>query len=90
MPTSALSTLGAARLTPVSASSVRQSVHDGRWEDVRRCVPQSTWDYLTGPEGALAHIGIGDAFIEDEKPVVTSASIQNITMTGYDVVCTAS
>ena len=31
----------------ISASTVRQLIHDGRMEDVRPLVPQTTWDYLT-------------------------------------------
>ena len=34
----------------VSASTVRQAVHDGRLEEVRRFLPQSTYDYFAGDE----------------------------------------
>ena len=36
----------------VSASSVRQAVHDGRLEEIRRFLPQSTYDYFAGDEAA--------------------------------------
>lgn len=39
---------------PISASLVRQAVHDGQIEQIRNWVPESTWAYLTGPEGAKA------------------------------------
>lgn len=35
---------------PVSASTVRQGIHDGRLEEIRPLVPGSTWDYFTSPE----------------------------------------
>ena len=31
----------------ISASHVRQLIHDGRMEEIRPLVPQTTWDYLT-------------------------------------------
>jgi len=31
---------------PVSASTVRQAIHDGRLEEIRPLVPASTWDYF--------------------------------------------
>lgn len=34
----------------VSASTVRQAIHDGDMAAVRAMVPPSTWDYLTSPE----------------------------------------
>ena len=34
----------------VSASTVRKLIHDGRLEEVRPLVPESTWDYFTSPE----------------------------------------
>lgn len=37
---------------PVSASGVRQAIHDGRLEDIRPLVPESTWDYFRSPEAA--------------------------------------
>lgn len=38
----------------ISASAVRQAVHDGQPERIRDMVPDCTWEYLTGPEGAKA------------------------------------
>lgn len=38
----------------ISASTVRQAVHDGALEAVRDMLPESTWRYLTGPDGAKA------------------------------------
>lgn len=38
----------------VSASMVRQAVHDGELEKIHPWVPESTWAYLTGPDGANA------------------------------------
>lgn len=37
---------------PISASTVRQALHDGRPEDIRSLVPESTWRYFTSPEAA--------------------------------------
>lgn len=34
----------------VSASTVRQLIHDGRLLDIRPLVPQCTWDYFNSPE----------------------------------------
>ena len=34
----------------VSASTVRQLIHDGRLADIRPLVPQCTWDYFNSPE----------------------------------------
>ena len=31
----------------ISASHVRQLIHDGQMEEIRPLVPQTTWDYLT-------------------------------------------
>ncbi len=39
---------------PVSASTVRQAVHDGNMALVRAMVPDATWAYLAGPEGRQA------------------------------------
>ena len=39
---------------PVSASAVRQAVHDGEISLARDWVPPSTWEYLTGPAGRQA------------------------------------
>lgn len=38
----------------ISASAVRQAVHDGRLSDVRDCLPPATWAYLNGPDGEEA------------------------------------
>lgn len=35
---------------PISASTVRQAIHDGRLEDVRPLVPETTWRYFRSPE----------------------------------------
>ncbi len=40
--------------TPISASRVRALIHDGRIEEIRPLVPDTTYDYLTGPAGAQA------------------------------------
>jgi len=40
--------------TPISASHVRKLIHDGRIEEIRELVPQSTYDYLTSDKGARA------------------------------------
>lgn len=37
---------------PVSASTVRQAIHDGRLEDIRPLVPETTWSYFNSPEAA--------------------------------------
>lgn len=37
---------------PISASSVRLFIAKDRWEDIRRIVPKSTWDYLISEEAA--------------------------------------
>ena len=34
----------------VSASTVRKLIHDGRLEDVRPLVPESTWNYFSSPQ----------------------------------------
>ena len=39
---------------PISASHVRQLIHDGNIEAIRPLVPDTTYNYLTGPEGANA------------------------------------
>lgn len=36
----------------VSASTVRKLIHDGRLEDIRPLVPESTWNYFTSAEAA--------------------------------------
>ncbi|WP_300413320.1 [citrate (pro-3S)-lyase] ligase [uncultured Oscillibacter sp.] len=35
---------------PVSAGAVRQAIHDGRLEDIRPLVPETTWRYFHSPE----------------------------------------
>ena len=40
--------------TPISASHVRQLIHDGRIEEIRALVPDTTYDYLTSEEGKNA------------------------------------
>lgn len=35
---------------PVSASTVRRAIHDGRLEDIRPLVPESTWNFFRSPE----------------------------------------
>ncbi len=40
--------------TAISASAVRQAVHDDRLEEVRHMLPETTWNYLTGAEGQAA------------------------------------
>ena len=34
----------------ISASTVRQAIHDGRLEDVRDQLPQTTWDFFHSPQ----------------------------------------
>lgn len=34
----------------VSASTVRQAIHDNAWESMHELVPESTWRYFTSPE----------------------------------------
>ena len=36
----------------ISASTVRQAIHDGQLESVRDMLPESTYRYFAGPEGA--------------------------------------
>lgn len=45
----------------VSASAVRQAVHDGDFDRLRPWVPETTWQYLTGPEGQRAVAAIRQA-----------------------------
>ncbi|MDO5299888.1 MAG: adenylyltransferase/cytidyltransferase family protein [Clostridia bacterium] len=40
--------------TAISASHVRRLIHDGRMEDIRPLVPESTYAYLTGEPGQNA------------------------------------
>lgn len=40
--------------TPISASHVRKLIHDGRIEEIRALVPETTYEYLTGEKGARA------------------------------------
>lgn len=49
----------------VSASTVRQAIHDGQLETVRNFLPQSTYAYFAGPEG-----GAVTAAIRAEKNVI--------------------
>ena len=35
---------------PVSASTVRQAIHDGQLEDIRFLVPEATWKYFNSPD----------------------------------------
>lgn len=35
---------------PISASTVRKAIHDGRLEDIRPLVPESTWNFFNSPE----------------------------------------
>ncbi len=39
---------------PISASHVRQLIHDGQMDAIRPLVPDTTYAYLTGPDGARA------------------------------------
>lgn len=50
---------------PVSASTVRQAIHDGRLEDIRPLVPDAAWDYFTSPEA-----GAVIAAIQAEQNVI--------------------
>ena len=36
----------------ISASTVRQAIHDGNWAALRDLVPETTYHYFTSPEGA--------------------------------------
>ena len=45
----------------VSASMVRQAIHDGKLEKVRSWVPETTWNYLSGPDGSQAVAAIQKA-----------------------------
>ncbi|MDO4483346.1 MAG: [citrate (pro-3S)-lyase] ligase [Clostridia bacterium] len=40
--------------TPISASHVRQLIHDGRIEGIKPLVPDTTYEYLTSPAGEKA------------------------------------
>ena len=35
----------------VSASAVRRAIRDGRMEEMRAMVPQTTWDFFQSPQG---------------------------------------
>lgn len=50
---------------PVSASTVRKYIHDGRPADIRSLVPDTTWDYFSSPEA-----GEVIAAIQEEKDVI--------------------
>ncbi len=49
----------------VSASTVRQAIHDGRVEDIRPLVPESTYRFFASAEGAAVR-----AAIQKEKNVI--------------------
>ena len=34
----------------VSASTVRKHIHDGRMEEIRPFIPESTWNYFSSPQ----------------------------------------
>ena len=36
--------------SPISASTVRQAIYDGKLEDIRPLVPETTWRYFRSPE----------------------------------------
>lgn len=38
---------------PVSASTVRQAIHDGNLESIRPLVPETTWSYFRSPEAEM-------------------------------------
>lgn len=38
--------------TPISASTVRQAIHDGRMDSIKPLVPESTYRFFAGPEAA--------------------------------------
>ncbi|MDO5152584.1 MAG: [citrate (pro-3S)-lyase] ligase [Eubacteriales bacterium] len=42
----------------ISASTVRQAIHDGRVEDIRRLVPESTYRYFTSPQAEAVRAAI--------------------------------
>ncbi len=48
-----------------SPSTVRQAIHDGRLEDIRPLVPETTWNYFNSPEAAAVI-----AAIRGEKDVI--------------------
>ena len=50
---------------PVSASTVRQAIHDGRLEDIHPLIPGAAWDYFTSPEA-----GAVIAAIQAEQNVI--------------------
>lgn len=47
--------------TPISASHVRQLIHDGQFEAIRPLVPKTTYDYLSSEAGARALANIRTA-----------------------------
>lgn len=49
----------------ISASTVRQAIHDGRVEDIRPLVPESTYRFFASAEGAAVR-----AAIQKEKNVI--------------------
>lgn len=42
----------------ISASTVRQAIHDGRLEEIRDFLPESTYAFFAGPEGAAVTAAI--------------------------------
>ena len=34
----------------ISASAVRQAIHDGRMEEIQNQLPQTTWDFFHSPQ----------------------------------------
>lgn len=46
---------------PISASTVRQAIHDGRLEEVRDMLPESTYAFLAGDQGAAVRSAIQGA-----------------------------
>lgn len=45
----------------VSASWVRQLIHDGKMDEVPQLVPKTTWDFLRSPEGQRIVVAIREA-----------------------------
>ena len=38
--------------TPVSASTVRQAIHDGKIEDIKPLVPETTYNFFKSPKAS--------------------------------------
>lgn len=49
----------------ISASTVRQAIHDGRLEEIRELVPETTYEFFAGSQGASVR-----AAIQAEKNVI--------------------